>query len=223
MTKSNKAQTSTPSTISDNAMSEDDSFNIPERAAPPEIQSQEKAETLPSVAQVAGNVKSGHNFIDMSAYGLSDPFAETVNASYKGGAPLAFEAPKPRPGFVQRWVRFENENGSKDLKNIGKKIRQMGWKPRRASTVQGNNPAPVMDVDGGGIMMTQGFILCEMPEEKAEQLRESYEHETHRQNISTRAELSNQADKDRTSVVYDSKEDVDVGRKVKTVSAADNE
>lgn len=231
MTSQDTAQSGTPSELSDNAMIEDGGF-IPQRApiaspvqAPattaPDM---EVAESLQSVESAVVQQKKSHNYVDMSQFGLADPFAESVQATHKGGHPLTFAAPKARPGFSQRWVRFENEDGKPDQKNISKKIRQQGWKPRKASTVRGSNPAPTMVVEGGdAIIMTQGFILCEMPLERSVELKNAYESETNRQNVAVKANLVQGGEADRMNVQYESQESVDLGRKIRTVESADDE
>ena len=167
--------------------------------------------------------KSHTPLLDMSQYGLPDAFGESLDDPYLLGNTRTFDAPRPRPGYAQRWVRFEL-NGKRDIKNITRKIRGQGWRPRRASTVTGPVSVPTVAVDGGdAILMVDGYVLCEMPEVHAEKLRRAYEEATNRQNIAVRSDFEGSGRSDNTAVSYESKEAVTLGMRPRTVEAAGNE
>ena len=75
--------------------------------------------------------------------------------------PTSLQAPKPRPGYVQRWIRAAVK-GKDDATNVSRKWRE-GWKPRPADTVPASFELPA--ISGGrwnGCIMVEGMILCEM-------------------------------------------------------------
>lgn len=78
------------------------------------------------------------------------------------------EAPPPRPGFVQRWIRTA-VGGKNDPKNANKKFRE-GWKPRLASTVPGGfSPPTIAHGQFGEVIGVEDMVLCEMPVRLAKQ------------------------------------------------------
>lgn len=75
--------------------------------------------------------------------------------------PAVLEAPPPRPGFVQRWVRFRR-GSQEDVRNFQRQ-RQVGWQPRDPRTVPGGwRPPTGNHGDVGSCIMVEGLILCEM-------------------------------------------------------------
>lgn len=86
--------------------------------------------------------------------------------------PSMLEAPPPRPGYVQRWIRSAI-GASADPKNVSQRFRE-GWKPRAASTVpRGYTPPTIMHGQFGEVIGVEGNILCEMPIRMAQQ-REAF-------------------------------------------------
>ena len=76
--------------------------------------------------------------------------------------PSNLHAPPPTVGMVQRWCRYEML-GQADPRNIAKK-RQEGWVPRSLASVPKGYAAPTMQHGHhAGLIVVQGFILCEMP------------------------------------------------------------
>ena len=73
------------------------------------------------------------------------------------------DAPEPRPGFVQRWVRFM-VGSDQDPKNWSRSNRE-GWRPRSMDTVEKGFNAPTMNHGTLGTVIQVGdVILCEMDE-----------------------------------------------------------
>jgi len=94
---------------------------------------------------------------DMDA--RNQPRATT--ADYEWRRPTSLEAPPPRPGFVQRWVRSEFRTEQDNL-NWTAKMRE-GWRPR--------DPASVPDCEAfynvakqgtANVIRVGGLILMEM-------------------------------------------------------------
>lgn len=209
-TQFENAQSSTPNQSSD-SFSDDSGFG-----------DMGKSQRLHGAEQ---HYAKSHNtqLLDMGQYGLPDSFGDSLADPYLLGNTRTFDAPNARPGYTQRWVRFE-QNGKKDIKNITRKIRGQGWRPRRASTVTGPISIPTVAVDGGdAILMVDGYVLCEMPTVYAEKLRRAYEEATHRQNVAVRADFEGSGRSDNTRVSYESSEDVKLGMRPRTVEAAGNE
>lgn len=81
--------------------------------------------------------------------------------------PHKLDAPDPRPGYVQRLVRLDNDN-------LDRRI-QEGWIPRkRASAKQGHELTSDRNSKYSLYYVMSGMILCEMPEEKARQRNDFY-------------------------------------------------
>ena len=90
----------------------------------------------------------------------------TEETPWVQGGSLA--APKPRPGYVQRWIRGSIK-GKDDAVNISRKFRE-GWKPRPADTVPSTYQQAKMEHGKfSGYIMVEGMILCELPISKNKQ------------------------------------------------------
>lgn len=76
--------------------------------------------------------------------------------------PSSLEAPAPRPGFAQRWIRVATM-GKDDPTNTSRKFRE-GWRPRPSSTVPATYHAPTISQGKwAGCIGVEGSVLCEMP------------------------------------------------------------
>jgi hypothetical protein len=72
--------------------------------------------------------------------------------------PSTLEAPPPRPGYVQRWIRT-SIGASNDPQNVSKRFRE-GWRPRPADTVpRGYTPPTIMHGQYGRSSVSKG-ISC---------------------------------------------------------------
>jgi hypothetical protein len=76
--------------------------------------------------------------------------------------------PKPRDGYVQRWVRIRTVDGKPDVANKSEAIMN-GWRPRRADTLLENERGlPIYDGGdgkGGVIVFKEELLLCEISAE----------------------------------------------------------
>lgn len=94
--------------------------------------------------------------------------------------PSMLEAPPPRPGYVQRWIRT-SIGASQDAKNVSQRFRE-GWKPRSADSVpRGYTPPTITHGKFGEVIGVEGNILCEMPIKMARQREAFYERKTNQQ------------------------------------------
>jgi len=93
--------------------------------------------------------------------------------------PAELDAPEPRQGFTQRWIRIRTGN-VEDAKNSMKKFRE-GWLPRGLETVpQGYAPPTFLHSQLGDVIGVDDLILCEMPIKKAVQRNAYYKNKTAR-------------------------------------------
>jgi hypothetical protein len=91
-----------------------------------------------------------------------EQFDEDLDGGAGWSPPSALEAPPPRPGYVQRWIRAE-QAGTPDTKNVSSKYRE-GWRPRDPSTVpDGYFPPTLGHGSFEGFIGVEGMVLCEMP------------------------------------------------------------
>lgn len=87
--------------------------------------------------------------------------------------PSELEAPKPRAGFTQRWIRVRLGN-DEDARNSMRKFRE-GWLPRQLDTVpDGYSPPTFFHSRMGNVIGVEDLILCEMPIKKALQRNAYY-------------------------------------------------
>jgi len=87
--------------------------------------------------------------------------------------PSILGAPDPRPGFVQRWVRYK-VGADEDTDNLEKMLEQ-GWRPRKRSTGKRVHELTA-DLKGkyGQYIVKRGLMLMELPESLAAQRRAYY-------------------------------------------------
>lgn len=106
---------------------------------------------------------------------------------YTWRRPMNLDAPEPRPGYAQRWVRSELRS-EKDNLNWQGKVRE-GWVPRDPSTVpdaeaffgQGSHL-------GQAVIRVGGLILMEMPIQKLDSKRRAIAEASRRQEQSVSVE-----------------------------------
>ena len=102
--------------------------------------------------------------------------------------PTSLEAPPPRPGFVQRWVRV-GSMGQDDPTNTARKFRE-GWKPRPASSVPASHHSPtIQHGKWSGCVGVEGMLLCEMPEKMVAKRNKFYRDKTDKTNQAIYDEL----------------------------------
>jgi hypothetical protein len=87
--------------------------------------------------------------------------------------PSSLDAPPPRPGYVQRWVRYRSGN-IEDIDNIEKSMDQ-GWRPRKRTTEKsGHELTARASGQYGEYYVKRGLMLMEMPEKLAQQRNAFY-------------------------------------------------
>lgn len=87
--------------------------------------------------------------------------------------PTSLEAPPPREGYRQKWVRVAIF-GRDDVQNVSRKFRE-GWLPRPVESVPKSFHVPtIRNGQFAGCIGVEGSILCEMPEKKARQRNDHY-------------------------------------------------
>lgn len=128
---------------------------ISRAAAEGQRQEQRARDRYAGTAEVHG-VDHGHDLdVDVD---VEDRETEVV----EWHDPSNLEAPAPRPGMVQRWIRASFRTGD-DPGNL-MRARREGWRPRPVSTVkQGYAPATIQHKSLGEVIAVEGLILCEMP------------------------------------------------------------
>jgi hypothetical protein len=88
--------------------------------------------------------------------------------------PSNLEAPPPRPGFVQRWIRSAFRTGE-DPASLQRAHRE-GWRPRALSTVpSGYAPATMTHKQLGDVIAVEGLILMELPARVAKARKKFYD------------------------------------------------
>ena len=86
--------------------------------------------------------------------------------------PSLLDAPEARPGYVQRWVATSIQ-GKESPDNVYKRMRE-GWEPRPADTVKSELFSTINHGQWAGSIGVEGMLLCEMPEERHNQMRDYY-------------------------------------------------
>jgi hypothetical protein len=126
----------------------------------------DKQEDPHAVEQPDEQRTSEQNVFD--AYGID---RDAHDADWERSSEL--QAPKPRPGFTQRWIRVRLGT-DEDAKNSMKKFRE-GWIPRGLDTVpEGYVPPTFLHSRLGNVIGVDDLILCEMPITKAAQRNTFY-------------------------------------------------
>jgi hypothetical protein len=110
------------------------------------------------------------------AYGEKPPMRQTRNQQQRGAGsthdlradawaePSLLNAPAPRPGFVQRWMRTKL-GADDDARNIMRRMNR-GWRPRSADTIPAGEFAPSMTIPSfGSVIGVEGMVLVERPAE----------------------------------------------------------
>jgi len=98
---------------------------------------------------------------------------ETETRRKPWAPPSMLDAPPPRDGMKQRWIRAEAQ-GEGDKLNMGKRLRE-GFQPRPADTVEGFEVPTIDNGKHAGIIGVGGLILAEIPEETANERKAYYE------------------------------------------------
>lgn len=130
--------------------------------------------------------------------------------------PVNLEAPPPRPGYVQRWIRVGIQ-GTDDATNHSKAMR-LGWRPRRVDTVDDTwKHLSTQHGDMAGVISVHGMILCERPKAIDDQHKAHIRAVTDRQTRAVMSDLA-QMENRRMPVSIQMKTQVERGGRVPRVA-----
>ena len=119
--------------------------------------------------------------LDMTAHEAHD--IELDNEVTEWVRPSELDAPPPRPGFVQRWIRIRLGN-IRDTARLRKAMRE-GWRPVKASSMgHTDHSLPIIQHDqlgDGDYVGAEDLILMEMPERVNRQRETFYRRRQARQ------------------------------------------
>ncbi len=102
--------------------------------------------------------------------------------------PSSLEAPPPRPGMAQRWIRI-TVRGEDDPRNVSMRMRE-GWQPRKPDTISEDflglgSQAGLSE----GRYIVDDLMLCEMPQERYEMRQDYFRRETEQQMMAVETDL----------------------------------
>lgn len=163
--------------------------------------------------------RSMHELRDAEMDARNQPRSEV--ADYAWARPMSLDAPPPRAGMAQRWVRVETRNESDNL-NLTAKTRE-GWRPR--------DPARVPECEllfGSGTYSGQacirvgGLVLMEIAQERIDAKKRAIREQSRRQEQSVSMEttkVSNEGVRQGFApIVRDEQADVTTGRRPRTLT-----
>jgi hypothetical protein len=101
--------------------------------------------------------------------------------------PSLLDAPEPRPGMVQRWIATSIQ-GRETPDNVYKRMRA-GWNPRPADSVDDKRYPTINHGQWAGSIGVEGMLLCEMPEDTFDKMKEYYRGKSDETNESIPGEL----------------------------------
>lgn len=87
--------------------------------------------------------------------------------------PMSLDAPHPRLGYAQRWIRVSLRGGENDILNVQSKGR-VGWTPRRPDTVPEGELFSSLSTNSnahGDVIRVGNLVLHEIPIEKLKSQR----------------------------------------------------
>lgn len=145
-------------------------------------------------------------------------------ADFSWREPTNLDAPPPRPGFRQKWVRVQNRNELDGI-NWNTRLRQ-GWTPRDPKTVpDANGFYPVANHNNQSVIQVAGSVLCEMPIQKVK-AREAWVQQQNRRleesiNVETEKVSAAGVRQGLSPIVREDKIDTTVGGKRRPATMAD--
>jgi hypothetical protein len=131
----------------------------------------QRAEAKRAQAQTAKQVKAktrpthavDHNPHRASTQTVSHDVERDNDMPTQWREPRRLDAPPPRPGYVQRFVRFRS-GSEEDAENFEEKLEE-GWRPRKRSSVRKVHELTAnTHKQHGEYYVKRGLILMELPE-----------------------------------------------------------
>lgn len=145
------------------------------------------------------------------------------STDYTWRPPTNLEAPTPRPGMVQRWVRVEFRSESDNL-NWQSKDRE-GWKPRDPKTISNADSyfsSAASMHNGQGVIRVGGLVLMEMDERRLHAKRVAINQMTRRQEESVSVETDKVSREGQaygaSPIVREERTEVSTGRRPSTMA-----
>ena len=123
---------------------------------------------------------------------------------------------KQEKGYAYRWVRVSLANEADNL-NASSRMRE-GWEPRPADTVKSKLYPTINHGQWAGSIGIEGMLLCEMPEEKHEQMRHYYSGKNDELNESIAGDLDALGRRSGQTIYQDRKSETSRGRSLSAAS-----
>lgn len=144
-----------------------------------------------------------------------------TSADFEWRRPMSLDAPPPRPGMVQRWVRAEMRSEADNL-NWTSKMRE-GWRPRDPASIPDcESFYGVGQLNSQNVVRVGGLILMEMPEQRNNAKKQAIREAIRRQEESVKLETAKiSAEGTRQGfapIVREEKADVSTGRRPPTLA-----
>jgi hypothetical protein len=130
--------------------------------------------------------------------------------------PALLDAPDARPGYVQRWVATSIQ-GKDTPDNVYKRMRE-GWEPRSADTVKSTLFPTINHGQWEGCIGIEGMLLCEMPEERHQAMKDYYSGKNAEQNESVVGELEALGRRSGQPIYQERKSETSRGRSLSAAS-----
>lgn len=126
-----------------------------------------KQRVTPSHKQTHGVDNDAHAVVARQVDDVADIDRDSeLPATWRRSSIL--DAPAPRPGFVNRWVRYK-DGKDEDTDNLENMLEQ-GWRPvRRATAKRGHSLTADSKGKYGQYIVKRGLMLMELPEALATQ------------------------------------------------------
>lgn len=154
--------------------------------AQPNKRSRRKAATDPGGMQALERDTATLNESARQVDGVTEVDRESHPSTWKRST--ALDAPPPRPGFIQRWVRRKLD-GKDDTENYDRYIEE-GWRPRKPLTVKrGHSLTTTRNQSNAQEIVKRGHVLMELSEKQAQQRQEFYQGSLDRQTKAVENEL----------------------------------